>query len=116
VQAALQTAAGSGAEVTPLGTPAGTNASPLRADVVAAVTRALHVRYPGVPVVPMQESGLSDALYTRSIGIPTYGVSAGFIKDTDNHMHGSNEGIPVTSFYDYLDFWYALITDLATRR
>jgi len=116
VQAALQTAAGPGAAVTPLGTPVGTNASPLRADVVEAVTRALHVRNPGVPVIPMQESGLSDAVYTRGIGIPTYGVSAGFIKDSDNHMHGSNEGIPTRSFYDYLDFWYSLITDLATGR
>ena len=115
VQAALQKSVGSGAEVKAIGTPAKTNASPLRPDVVSAVTRALHVRYPGIPVIPMQESGLSDALYTRGLGIPTYGVSAGFIKDTDNHMHGSNEGIPVDSFYNYLAFWYALLTDLATR-
>lgn len=115
VRAALQSAAGSGAEVKAIGAPAETNASPLRADVLQAVTRALHVRYPGVPVIPMQESGMSDAFYTRGIGIPSYGVSTGFIKDSDNHMHGSNEGIPVDSFYNYLAFWNALLTDLATR-
>ena len=116
VQAKLHEVAGPGTEIATVGTPAGTNASPLRADVVTAVTRTLHLRYPGIPIVPMQESGLSDALYTRSVGIPTYGVSAGFIKDTDNHMHGSNEGIPVKSFYDYLDFWYVLLMDLAGPR
>ena len=116
VQAALQKAAGAAAEVKAIGTPAKTNASPLRPDVVSAVTRALHLRYPGIPVIPMQESGLSDALYTRAIGIPSYGVSAGFIKDTDNHIHGSNEGIPVDSFYDYLAFWHALLTDLAAPK
>ena len=113
-QATLQEVAGPKAEVKAVGTPANTNASPLRADVVSAVTRALHIRYPGLPVIPMQESGLSDALYTRGIGIPTYGVSAGFIKDTDNHMHGSNEGIPVDSFYNYIAFWHSLLTDLAS--
>lgn len=116
VLAALQKAAGSKAEVKAIGTPESTNASPLRADVVSAVTRALHERYPGLPVIPMQESGLSDALYTRRIGIPTYGVSTGFIKDSDNHMHGSNEGIPVDSFYNYLAFWYALLTDLTGHK
>ena len=115
VLAALQKAAGAGATVTAIGAPAKTNASPLRDDVVSAVTRALHQRYPGVPVIPMQESGMSDAAYTRAIGIPTYGVSSGFIKDTDNHMHGSNEGTPVESFYNYLAFWYALLTDLAAQ-
>jgi acetylornithine deacetylase/succinyl-diaminopimelate desuccinylase-like protein len=83
--------------------------------VVAAVTRALHVRYPNVPVIPMQEPGMSDAVYTRGMGVPTYGVSAGFIKDSDNYMHGLNERIPVKSFYDYVDFWYVLVKDLASK-
>jgi len=113
VQAALQQVVGPGAGVKIFGAPTRANASPLRADVLGAATRALHVRNPGVPVVPMMESGLSDAAYTRAIGIPTYGVGAAFIKDTDNHMHGSNEGVPVKSFYDYLDFWYELLKDVA---
>lgn len=112
VKATLQQQVGRRAEVTTLGTPVRTNASPLRQDVLNAVTAALHGRNPGVPIIPMQESGLSDAAFTRAIGIPTYGVGAAFIKDTDNHMHGSNEGLPVKSFYDYLDFWYLLIKEL----
>ena len=53
------------------------------------------------------------AVYTRGIGIPTYGVGAGFIKDSDDFMHGLNERVPVKSFYDYLDFWYVLVKNLA---
>jgi len=29
-------------------------------------------------------------------------------------MHGLNERVPVKSFYDYLDFWYVLVKDLAS--
>jgi acetylornithine deacetylase/succinyl-diaminopimelate desuccinylase-like protein len=114
VKATLQEIVGSKVAVANVGTPAWSNASPLRADVLAGVTKALHVRYPGVPIVPMQEPGLSDAVYTRGIGIATYGVGAGFIKDSDDFMHGLNERVPIKSFYDYLDFWYVLVKDLAS--
>jgi acetylornithine deacetylase/succinyl-diaminopimelate desuccinylase-like protein len=113
VKATLQGLVGAKVQVTTVGTPSWSNASPLRADVLAAVTRAVHVRNPGVPVVPMQEPGLSDAVYTRGLGIDTYGVGGGFIKDSDDYMHGLNERVPVKSFYDYLDFWYVLIRDVA---
>lgn len=114
VKATLQQIVGSKVAVATVGTPFWSNASPLRADVLAAVGKALHARYPGVPIVPMQEPGLSDAVFTRGIGIATYGVGAGFIKDSDNYMHGLNERVPVKSFYDYLDFWYRLVRDLAS--
>ena len=114
VKATLQGLVGPKVEVATVGTPFWSNASPLRADVLAAVSKALHVRYPGVPIVPMQEPGLSDAVFTRAIGIPSYGVGAGFIKDSDNFMHGLNERVPVKSFYDYVDFWYVLVKDLTS--
>ena len=113
VKATLQDIVGPKVGVASVGTPAWSNASPLRADVLAGVTKALHARTPNVPIVPMQEPGMSDAVYTRGIGIATYGVGSGFIKDSDNFMHGLNERVPVKSFYDYLDFWYRLVKDLA---
>lgn len=36
-----------------------TDASPIRPDVVDAVTRAIHVGYPGVPVFPTMAVGAS---------------------------------------------------------
>ncbi len=113
VRATLQGIVGPKVKVASVGVPFWSNASPLRADVLEAVGKALHVRYPGVPIVPMQEPGLSDAVFTRGIGIASYGVSSGFIKDSDNYMHGLNERVPVQSFYDYLDFWYRLVKGLA---
>lgn len=92
------------------------DASPLRPDIVKAVTRAVHRIHPGVPVVPMQSSGASDGLVFRAAGIPTYGVDGNFSRPKDDFAHGLNERVSVQSFYDSLSFWHALITDLAGRR
>jgi acetylornithine deacetylase/succinyl-diaminopimelate desuccinylase-like protein len=113
VRQALQDVVGTGVEVTTIGKPTASDASPLRPDVMAAVTRAVHARLPGVPLVPTQESGATDGLYLRAAGIPTYGVGAMFIKDEDAFAHGLNERIPVQGFYDGLEHWYALLKILA---
>lgn len=83
--------------------------SPLRPDVLEVVTRTVHTLYPGVPVLPRQDSGASDGAVFRAVGIPTYGTSQEFIKDSDSFAHGLNERLPVSSFYDGLDFWYLLL-------
>jgi acetylornithine deacetylase/succinyl-diaminopimelate desuccinylase-like protein len=116
VRDTLQGLAGPGIEVTTLGKPIWTSASPLRDDVLEAVTRAVRMRNPGVPVVPWQESGLSDAAFFRAAGIPTYGVHAAFFKFSDDFQHGLNERVPVKSFYDYLDYWYRLLKNLSGPR
>lgn len=100
-------------EITILHAPFSSDASPLRTDVVTAVTRAVHLRHPGIPVVPKLDTGASDAMYSRAAGIPTYGTCEAFLKDSDDYSHGLNERLPVRSFYDGLEFWYALLKDLA---
>ena len=52
-------------------------------------------------------------MFFRAAGIPTYGVSDTFIKDSDDFAHGLNERLPVKSFYDGLEYWYVLMKDLA---
>jgi len=116
VRLALQQAAGSGAEVKLTGEPMSSDASPLRPDVTKAVTRAVQAIRPGVPVVPAQSNGASDGLVFRAAGIPTYGVDGNFIKPEDDFAHGLNERLPVQSFYDSLEFWHVLVTELAGRR
>jgi acetylornithine deacetylase/succinyl-diaminopimelate desuccinylase-like protein len=98
-------------EVKVIGSPAASDASPLRPDVMAAVTRSVHAMHPEVQIVPVQDSGASDGLYLRAAGIPTYGVSGMFIKDSDSFLHGLNERVPVQSYYDELDYWYRLMKD-----
>jgi acetylornithine deacetylase/succinyl-diaminopimelate desuccinylase-like protein len=113
VRGTLAGIAGAGVTVELVGEPLSSDASPLRTDVIAAVTRVVRKFHPGIPIVPSQASGASDGLVFRAIGIPTYGVDPTFIKDKDSFTHGLNERIPVKSFYDGLEMWYLLVKDLA---
>jgi acetylornithine deacetylase/succinyl-diaminopimelate desuccinylase-like protein len=112
----LQSVAGKGVELKVLGTPFASDASPLRPDVLAAVTEAVHALHPGVPIVPSQESGATDGLYFRAAGIPTYGIGAAFIKDSDGFAHGLNERLPVKSFYDDLQHYYIMVKALSAPK
>ena len=116
VKQQLQDVVGAKVEIATLGEPTASDASPLRADVMAAVERAVHALHPGVPIVPSQESGATDGLYLRAAGIPTYGVGAMFIKDSDAFAHGLNERVPVRGFYDGLQHWYVLVKEIAGKR
>jgi acetylornithine deacetylase/succinyl-diaminopimelate desuccinylase-like protein len=109
----LQSIVGPSVELKVIGEPFATDPSPLRADVMAAVTSVVHKLHPGVPVVPTQEAGATDGIYFRGAGIPTYGVGSAFIKDSDAFAHGLNERLPVKSFYQDLDHWYLLIKALS---
>jgi acetylornithine deacetylase/succinyl-diaminopimelate desuccinylase-like protein len=116
VRAKLQELAGRGVEVKYALEVMSSDASPLRADVVDAVTRTVHARYPGLSVVPTQVAGATDGLLFRANGIPAYGVDGLFIRHRDDFAHGLDERIPVDSFYRSLDHWYLLIKDLAGDR
>jgi acetylornithine deacetylase/succinyl-diaminopimelate desuccinylase-like protein/Flp pilus assembly protein TadD len=94
VRAALAGVVGEGIEVKVDGEPMSSDASPLRKDVLAAVTRVVHKFYPGVIIVPQQASGATDGLVFRAVGIPTYGVDPTFIADKDAMAHGLNERLP----------------------
>jgi len=113
VRATLAGVVGNGVEVKVDDKPMSSDASPLRPDIMAAVTRAVHKFYPEALIVPEQSSGATDGLVFRSIGIPTYGVDPTFIRDKDSFAHGLNERLPVSSFYNGLEMWYVLVKDLA---
>ncbi len=88
-------------------------ASPLRADVLAAVTKAVHARFPGLPVVPNMSAGATDGMFFRAIGVPTYGVSGLFMKSSDDFSHGLNERAPTDAIDGALAHWESLLKDLA---
>jgi acetylornithine deacetylase/succinyl-diaminopimelate desuccinylase-like protein len=91
-------------------------ASPLRPDVVAAYTAAIHKRHPDSPIMPEMSTGASDARPFRVAGIPVYGVdgSWGVIPD-DLRAHGRDERLPVKAFYDDVDHWVDMLTMLAGK-
>jgi acetylornithine deacetylase/succinyl-diaminopimelate desuccinylase-like protein len=68
-----------------------------------------------LPVVPSMETGATDGLYLRNMGMPVYGVCGLFVdpnKPEDTRAHGLNERIGVKEFYDQLEFTYRLLKEL----
>ena len=116
VKATLAKLAGAKVEVKTIGSPFPAPASPLRKDVLEAVTEVVHSLRPGVAIVPTQSSGASDGIYFRAAGIPTYGTGLSFTKDDDDFQHGLNERIAVASFYEDLEYWYRLVKRVAGPR
>jgi len=116
VKAKLQELVGDKVEVHFLGSTPAADASPLRRDVLAALTKTAHARYPGLPVVPAMVPWATDGAIFRAAGIPTYGVSGSLIKASDAFTHGLNERLPVESFYGELTHWYVLLKELAGKR
>jgi acetylornithine deacetylase/succinyl-diaminopimelate desuccinylase-like protein len=117
VQAELQALAGPKVEVTPdpnyIGTP--TPASPLRPEVLKAVTAAIQRFHgPAMHVFPMMSTGASDGSFFRAQGIPVYDVDGGWgISPDDERAHGLDERLPVRAMYDDVLHWEMLIKALA---
>jgi len=88
-------------------------ASPLRPDVMAAVTKAVHARYPKLPIAPTMSPGATDGRDYRARGVPVYGVSGLFIKPADDFAHGLNERVPLDAIEPAVAFWESLVRDLS---
>jgi acetylornithine deacetylase/succinyl-diaminopimelate desuccinylase-like protein len=117
VQAELQEMAGPNVQVTPdpnyLGTP--TPASPLRPDVLAAVTKAIQRFHgPAMHVYPVMQTGASDGSFFRAQGIPVYDVDGSWgISPDDERAHGLDERLPVRALYDDVLHWEMIFKELA---
>ena len=90
-----------------------TDASPMRPDFVEAVKTSLAKVYPGVPVFPAMSSGASDSMWFRFHGVPSYGASPVFIKESENFSHGLNERTPVANITPAISYYISLVTDLS---
>jgi acetylornithine deacetylase/succinyl-diaminopimelate desuccinylase-like protein len=89
-------------------------ASPLRPELVRAMSRLTDTMWPGVVVLPTLSTGATDGRMLRAAGIPTYGVQGLFGERDDNRAHGRDERMMVTSFYEGQTFLYELVKTLAT--
>lgn len=89
-------------------------ASPLRPDLMRAISRLTDSMWPGVIVLPTMSTGATDGRYLRAAGIPTYGVQGFFGERDDNRAHGRDERMPVNSFYEGQTFLYELVKNLTT--
>ena len=116
VKTTLQRLVGDKVDVRALGEPTIARPSPLRPDVVAAVTKAVHSVYPGTPIVPDMAAYATDGAIFSHAGIPTYGISSTFIKESEIFSHGLNERLPVSSFYNGLTYYYVLLKEIGAAR
>jgi acetylornithine deacetylase/succinyl-diaminopimelate desuccinylase-like protein len=118
VQAELQQLAGPKVQVIPdpnyIGMP--TPASPLRPEVLKAVTAAIQRFHgPDMHVFPMMQTGASDGSFFRAQGIPVNDVDGGWgISPDDERAHGLDERLPVRALYDDVLHWEMLLHDLAS--
>jgi carboxypeptidase PM20D1 len=116
VQKTLQQVIGNdGVEFVINGAPVESPISQPRADVMAAVTKAVHARYPKVKIIAYMESGGTDGMHFRKAGIPTWAISGAFMDPDDMYAHGLNERLPVKAFYDGLDHWTIILKELAGK-
>jgi acetylornithine deacetylase/succinyl-diaminopimelate desuccinylase-like protein len=117
VQAELQKLVGPNVQVKPdpefIGQP--TPASPLRPDVVQAVTNAIQsLDGPEMIVYPEMSTGASDGSFFRAQGIPVYDIDGSWgISPIDERAHGLDERIPVRAMYDDVVYWQMIYKSLA---
>jgi acetylornithine deacetylase/succinyl-diaminopimelate desuccinylase-like protein len=99
--------------VTPMLEPRASPPSIMTAQLQAEIEKLTTEMWPGVQVIPTMSTGATDGSYLRNVGIPVYGVTGFFYKDT--FSHGMNERIPQKGWYDGLEFTYRLVKRITTR-
>ena len=100
--------------ITLLGEPTKGPSSPLRPDVMKAISRLTDTLWPGVPAVPIMVMGATDGRALRAAGIPTYGIQGFFLDSADIRFHGRDERMGVQAFYEGQNFLYQLVKALAS--
>ncbi|MEP7345311.1 MAG: M20/M25/M40 family metallo-hydrolase [Gemmatimonadaceae bacterium] len=102
--------------VTLMGKPEQAPASPLRPDIVQAVTSITESMWPGVTTVPIMVMGATDGRALRAAGIPSYGIQGFFFDRDDIRFHGRDERMRVQSFYEGQAFLYELVKRLTSSK
>ena len=90
--------------------------SPLRPDLMHAISRITDSMWPGVVVLPTMSTGATDGRMLRLAGIPTYGVQGFFGERDDNRAHGRDERMLVQSYYEGQTFLYDLVKTLSVAQ
>ncbi len=86
--------------------------SPPSPEVSRAVESVAHQMWPEARIVPFMSAGASDSMFTRTAGMPSYGVDGIFGDIDDNRAHGRDERVKITAFNEDLEFTYRLMKAL----
>jgi acetylornithine deacetylase/succinyl-diaminopimelate desuccinylase-like protein len=109
VEAVIRRLAGDKVKVTVIEPPIPSPPSALTPALLSLLEPLIARRWPKVPVIPVMASGATDGMYTRSRGIPTYGVSGIEENPEDVRAHGKDERVGVESFHTAAQFWLELM-------
>jgi acetylornithine deacetylase/succinyl-diaminopimelate desuccinylase-like protein len=88
--------------------------SPLRPDLLSTIERLAPEFWKDPIVIPSMETGATDGLFLRNVGVPVYGVGAIAINPEDERSHGLDERVPVRSLYAAREFWYRMVMALTS--
>jgi len=88
---------------------------PLTPQILAPIEKLSAEMWPGVPVVPVLQTGATDGQFITPAGIPTYGVSGLFGDRDGDGVHGLNERIRIKSLMDGRTFLYRLVKAYAEQ-
>jgi acetylornithine deacetylase/succinyl-diaminopimelate desuccinylase-like protein len=84
---------------------------------MAAVAEVVHGMWgKDIPVMPTMAAGASDSIYTRTAGMPSYGVGGGWNDIDDIRMHGRDERDKIGNFYQTVEFTYRIMKKLSTEQ
>jgi acetylornithine deacetylase/succinyl-diaminopimelate desuccinylase-like protein len=72
--------------------------------------------WPGVIVLPEMSAGATDSVYSRALGIPSYGIDGAFDDLDDARAHGRDERISVVAFAEELEFTYRFMRAIGDAR
>lgn len=109
VEAVIRRLAGEKVKVTVIEPPITSPPSTLTPALLSRIKPLVAKYWPAIPVIPLMQAGATDGMYTRSSGIPTYGVSAIDENPDDVRAHGKDERVGVESFYRATQFWLELM-------
>lgn len=89
---------------------------PLTPRIMEPLEKLTAKYFPGVPVVPVLQSGGTDGAFLNAAGIPTYGIMPIFIGPDLGHIHGLDEYVNVESLLTGRDFLHELIQAYASLK
>jgi acetylornithine deacetylase/succinyl-diaminopimelate desuccinylase-like protein len=90
--------------------------SPINPWVMDSVQRVVQSMWPGIQVIPGMVAWGTDSIFTRQVGIPSYGVGGGWNDIHDLRMHGRDERHEVGDFYASVEFTYRLMKELSQAK
>jgi acetylornithine deacetylase/succinyl-diaminopimelate desuccinylase-like protein len=83
--------------------------------IMGRYNAVVHSMYSGLPVIPWMDAGASDSVYTRAVGIPSYGSSSIFGDVDDVRAHGRDERVGIDDYYRGVEFTYRLMKAMSAK-